>query len=269
MQKAFLEKLKQKPQPKTKEEYAIVFKPSSKEDVAIKMTIVDERSKHDIDMANLLSKMKTRVNVSVPTQSKPAASTKQMPTKSIKGKKIKLVDAFTKQVPGPTAVGDTVAKKYRITKAPDQSVIFEADSDVVIKPEFIQRLPVEKEKVLVKSSTYYMNNRETFVNFINSLFEPYKDELKKAESERDSSSSTERDLFTHQKIVRDYLNLYTPYRGLLLYHGLGSGKTCSSIAIAEGMKSGKNVLIMTPAALRMNYIEQLNYFTEVLIQIIL
>ena len=96
MQKAFLEKLKQKPQPKTKEEYAVVFKPSSKEDVAIKMTIVDERSKHDIDMANLLSKMKTRVNVSVPTQSKPAASTKQMPTKqmptkSIKGKKIKLV----------------------------------------------------------------------------------------------------------------------------------------------------------------------------------
>jgi hypothetical protein len=262
MQKAFLEKLKQKPQPKTKEEYAVVFKPSSKEDVAIKMTIVDERSKHDIDMANLLSKMKTRVNVSVPTQSKPAASTKQMPTKqmptkSIKGKKIKLVDAFTKQVPGPTAIGDTVAKKSRITKAPDQSIIFEADSDVVIKPEFIERLPVEKEKVLVKSSTYYMNNREIFVNFINSLFEPYKDELKKAESERDSSSSTERDLFTHQKIVRDYLNLYTPYRGLLLYHGLGSGKTCSSIAIAEGMKSGKNVLIMTPAALRMNYIEQL------------
>ena len=44
-------------------------------------------------------------------------------------------------------------------------------------------------------------------------------------------------LLTHQKIVRDYINLYTPYRGLLLYHGLGSGKTCSSISIAEGLKT--------------------------------
>ena len=56
-------------------------------------------------------------------------------------------------------------------------------------------------------------------------------------------------LLTHQKIVRDYINLYTPYRGLLLYHGLGSGKTCSSIAIAEGIKSSRTVMVMTPASL--------------------
>ena len=61
----------------------------------------------------------------------------------------------------------------------------------------------------------------------------------------------------HQKIVRDYINLYTPYRGLLLFHGLGSGKTCSSIAIAEGMKSSKQIIVMTPASLRRNYIEEL------------
>ena len=61
----------------------------------------------------------------------------------------------------------------------------------------------------------------------------------------------------HQKIVRDYINLYTPYRGLLLYHGLGSGKTCSSVAIAEGIKSDKQIIVMTPASLRMNYIEEL------------
>jgi hypothetical protein len=57
--------------------------------------------------------------------------------------------------------------------------------------------------------------------------------------------------------VRDYINIYTPYRGLLLYHGLGSGKTCSSIAIAEGIKNEKRILIMTPASLRSNYIEEL------------
>jgi hypothetical protein len=42
-----------------------------------------------------------------------------------------------------------------------------------------------------------------------------------------------------------------------LYHGLGSGKTCSSIAIAEGLKTYKNVIVMTPASLRRNYIEEM------------
>ena len=61
----------------------------------------------------------------------------------------------------------------------------------------------------------------------------------------------------HQKIVRDYINIYTPYRGLLLYHGLGSGKTCSSIAIAEGIKNDRKIMVLTPASLRDNYIEEL------------
>jgi hypothetical protein len=106
-----------------------------------------------------------------------------------------------------------------------------------------------------------MNNREIFVNFINSLFEPYRQELQsdKSKISCDDIGNTGSDfsLLTHQKIVRDYMNLYTPYRGLLLYHGLGSGKTCTSIAIAEGMKDAKRVIIMTPASLRANYIEEL------------
>ena len=53
------------------------------------------------------------------------------------------------------------------------------------------------------------------------------------------------------------MNLYTPYRGLLLFHGLGSGKSCSSIAIAEGMKTKRQVIVMTPKSLRENYIEEL------------
>ena len=104
-----------------------------------------------------------------------------------------------------------------------------------------------------------MNNREIFVSFMSSLFGPYKEELRK-NAETASCEEDENAAFTlmpHQKIVRDYINLYTPYRGLLLFHGLGSGKTCSSIAIAEGMKSSKQIIVMTPASLRRNYIEEL------------
>lgn len=121
----------------------------------------------------------------------------------------------------------------------------------------------DANQVVHKVSSYYLNNREIFVNFINSLFEQYTQDLAKEEStntiscDNIGSGSGTFSLLTHQKIVRDYLNLYTPYRGLLLYHGLGSGKTASSIAIAEGMKTTKKILVMTPASLRDNYMEEL------------
>jgi hypothetical protein len=64
-----------------------------------------------------------------------------------------------------------------------------------------------------------------------------------------------RELFYYQKIVRDYMSRGTPYRGLLLYHGLGSGKTCASIAAAEALYYGglKTIYILTPATLSNNY----------------
>jgi hypothetical protein len=90
------------------------------------------------------------------------------------------------------------------------------------------RLPKKLPPVIVKVSSYYMNDREIFVNFINSLFEPYRKELQENKEsiscDTIGKTSTNFSLLTHQKIVRDYMNLYTPYRGLLLYHGLGSGK---------------------------------------------
>lgn len=41
------------------------------------------------------------------------------------------------------------------------------------------------------------------------------------------------ELAPHQKFIKNFLSMYTPYNGLLLYHGLGTGKTCSAIGVAE------------------------------------
>ena len=41
------------------------------------------------------------------------------------------------------------------------------------------------------------------------------------------------ELAPHQQFVRNFMSSNTPYNSLLLYHGLGSGKTCSAITIAE------------------------------------
>ena len=41
-------------------------------------------------------------------------------------------------------------------------------------------------------------------------------------------------LSPNQQFLSNYINPKTPYNGILLYHGTGVGKTCSSITIAEG-----------------------------------
>ena len=154
----------------------------------------------------------------------------------------------------------TITVKRRVTR-PKQGIVEEGPASLLKIGDTIltERLPLKKPEILIKADSYYMNNREIFLNFISSLFKPYKDQLE-VESEDISCESRKTEGYAalaHQNLVRDYLNIYTPYRGLLLYHGLGSGKTCTSIGIAEGLKSVKPIIIMTPASLRANYIKEL------------
>ena len=191
--------------------------------------------------------------------------------KKKKGKKFRIVgiDKGTISTAKPPE-----APKPRLSRKPDMGVVMEGKTkELVVGPTIkADILPSKKPQVLVRASQYYLNNRQIFVSFINKLFQSYRDQILKEREDvevdkgedildtkcsKKTKSFLEFELLTHQKIVRDYLNLYTPYRGLLLYHGLGSGKTCSSIAIAEGMKSEKQIIVMTPASLRRNYIEQL------------
>ena len=165
---------------------------------------------------------------------------------------------------------DKKVKKKEKEKSKKSKINVKEKGVVILGPEvplllgsedIIKRLPKKVDPINIKGDAYYMNNREIFINYINTLFQPYKKELKSDKSNANCDKLKNNignfEPLTHQKIVKDYLNLYTPYRGLLLYHGLGSGKTCSSIGIAEGMKSHKQIIIMTPASLRRNYIEEI------------
>ena len=49
----------------------------------------------------------------------------------------------------------------------------------------------------------------------------------------DILSNADFELSNHQLFVKNFLSFNTPYNSLLLYHGLGTGKTCSSIGICE------------------------------------
>jgi superfamily II DNA or RNA helicase len=55
-----------------------------------------------------------------------------------------------------------------------------------------------------------------------------------------------------QKFVSQFINPNTEYKSLLLYHKIGSGKTCAAIQIAEEWKDKRKVFIITPASLKSN-----------------
>ena len=108
------------------------------------------------------------------------------------------------------------------------------------------------ELKLVSPDVYELPNRKNFVNFIDDSFAEYR--------ARPGNKFTKSDKFTffnHQKLVRDYLQNQSPYRGLLLYHGLGVGKTCASIAIAEAFKSNRDVVVLLNKSLKQNFKENL------------
>lgn len=106
--------------------------------------------------------------------------------------------------------------------------------------------------------SYVLPNRKAFADSVARTLLKYRKVLSDAEDKdvdlcANIGGTNVRELLPHQKVVRDYLMIETPYRGLLLYHGLGSGKTCSSIAVAESLLSTKKVFVMLPASLEPNY----------------
>ena len=107
------------------------------------------------------------------------------------------------------------------------------------------------------SKPYVLPNRKAFADAVTRTLLKYR-KLPTDDEDKDvdlclARGSNARELLPHQKVVRDYLMMETPYRGLLLYHGLGSGKTCSSIAVAESLLTTKKVFVMLPASLESNY----------------
>ena len=67
--------------------------------------------------------------------------------------------------------------------------------------------------------------------------------------------------FLYQKFIREYIRNAGPYRGILVYHGLGSGKTCSAIAAAEALygTANKKIIVMTPFSLRANFMSEISF----------
>ena len=289
-EKDFLIQIPKKEQEIPKEEEKIVGEEGTQERIIQekkpKIKIID-RTNIDFDRDNILRKIKRKIKVrdiqeKTPEKQEPEKEETKVeePEEELEEEPKKVIKKVKKLIIKPTEeeeqpIEKVEEKTVEKTEKPKKKVIIKKKKlmpkvDKKVVAEYpLELLDIEgvtmderykkREKNIVKASSYYLNNREIFIEFINQIFYPYKREVE-GEIEGDNSEG----LYTHQKLVRDYMNIYTPYRGLLLYHGLGSGKTCSSIAIAEGLKTEKQIVVMTPASLRMNYIEQLKECGDIL-----
>ena len=84
------------------------------------------------------------------------------------------------------------------------------------------------------------------------------------EANKICSPNIDFELEPHQMFVRNFLSFQTPYNSLLLFHGLGTGKTCSSIQVCEDMRTyynqigiKKKIIIVASPVVQENYKLQL------------
>lgn len=80
----------------------------------------------------------------------------------------------------------------------------------------------------------------------------------------DILANAEFELSPHQAFVRNFLSSQTPYNSLLLFHGLGSGKTCSAIGVCEEQRDylktmgiSKRIIIVASPNVQDNFRVQL------------
>ena len=92
----------------------------------------------------------------------------------------------------------------------------------------------------------------------------YDGQIRDIEKQADLLCKAKFELSPHQVFVKNFLSTDTPYKSLLLYHGLGTGKTCSAIGVAEEMRQymkrtglKRQILVVASPNVQGNFRQQL------------
>ncbi len=127
-----------------------------------------------------------------------------------------------------------------------------------------------EDKYLTAPYDYVPSTRKSFYSFVENTYsgmfsaalDSRSREIDPKACEKLLAGGTSRVIpFLYQRFVKEYTRMASPYRGLLVYHGLGSGKTCSAIAAAEALYgvANRRIIVMTPKSLRGNFIKELTF----------
>lgn len=130
-----------------------------------------------------------------------------------------------------------------------------------IKDNRVKQVEFKNIQPKVDSNLWVPTNQKEFLNFIEREYAEYK--LKPIDINKDlcNSKSSIRELFDYQKFLIEYMRMHNKVgnenaksRGLLVFWNLGSGKSLTTINMAEACRIyGQNVrkvITMIPASLR-------------------
>lgn len=93
---------------------------------------------------------------------------------------------------------------------------------------------------------------DDFYQKINKIFGKYKIPKKKKSFDQ-ICAPQKYELQLPQQFLSAFMNPKTPYNGILIYHRIGAGKTCSAIRVCEQFKGKKNIMVVLPASLKGNF----------------
>ena len=140
-------------------------------------------------------------------------------------------------------------KTYKITK---KTTKLKSSSTRILDK---YRIPTNTD--IIHPKYWELPNRKHFYNWIMDTFQQY--EIGNAKKNKPYKRRIPQHFELHniQRLTRDYLQSESPARGLLIYFGLGVGKTCTGITIAEAILSKKHVVVFSKAALEANWVKGL------------
>lgn len=156
------------------------------------------------------------------------------------------------------------------TVDPEVQEMIDTKMDPIFKEYQTKQQEIQSASPYLTDTTIYTpQTRKSFYRFIS---ENYTDDFKlipqvKGKIDEDAcaklgaAAGEAVESFLYQKFVREYIRNASPYRGVLVYHGLGSGKTCSAIAAAEALfgTANKKIIVMTPFSLRGNFMSEISF----------
>ena len=106
------------------------------------------------------------------------------------------------------------------------------------------------------SSEYADITDNDFYNKINKKFKKYKIENVK-QSFNEICYPKDFNPQPSQLFLSKFINPDTPYKSVLVFHGIGSGKTCTAVKIGEAWKQYRKIIFIAPAALIGNFRNEL------------
>jgi len=127
------------------------------------------------------------------------------------------------------------------------------------------RPPVNTD--IIHPKIWELPNRKHFYNWVMDTFGRYELGNPKRNKKFEPRIPEHLELTSTQRLIRDYLQDSSPARGMLLYQGLGSGKTCAGVSIveanelhagmAEALRTKRQVMIFSKAVLESNWIKDI------------